>query len=455
MTHQAPSPTLASGDNPLLARWDTPYGAPPFAAIRPEHFGPAFDTAFAEHRGEIAAIAEQAAAPTFANTIAALERSGRTLSRVSSAFFCLVGAHSERGDPRARARDRAPPRRPLGRDPHEPGAVRPNHGDRGRAAPGSTPSRRGCWSGTSSRSAAPAPGSTRRRAAGWPRSASGWRRSARSSASGCSPTSRAGRCRSTAKTDLAGLPEHLRAAAARGRAGARAGKPRGGDAVALQRRAVPGVLAPARPAREGVPRLDRPRRRRCRPTTPRSSPRWCGCAPRRRGCSAIRPGPTTGSTTPWRRRRRRPARCSTKVWAPARARALADRDAMQEMIRAEGGNFALAAWDWRYYAEKLRQRALRPRRGRDRALPAARPHDRGGVRDRAPAVRHHGDAARGRAGVASRTCGCGRSGPATGAISACSSATTSPGRPSAAAPGCRACATRRSSTARCGRWSST
>jgi peptidyl-dipeptidase Dcp len=45
----------------------------------------------------------------------------------------------------------------------------------------------------------------------------------------------------------------------------------------------------------------------------------------------------------------------TKVWAPARARALADRDAMQEMIRAEGGNYKLAAWDWRYFAEKLRQ----------------------------------------------------------------------------------------------------
>src|SRR5262249_51894869 len=80
--------------NPRLRSWETPYGAPPFAAIRPEHFAPAFDAAFAEHRGEIAAIAEQAAAPSFANTIAALERAGRTLSRVSSAFFCLVGAHS-------------------------------------------------------------------------------------------------------------------------------------------------------------------------------------------------------------------------------------------------------------------------------------------------------------------------------------------------------------------------
>src|SRR5690348_13453825 len=94
MTSQAPSPTRTSADNPLLAPWDTPHGAPPFAAIRPEHFGPAFDAAFAAHRGEIAAIAAQTAGPTFDNTIAALERAGRMLSRVSSAFFCLVGAHS-------------------------------------------------------------------------------------------------------------------------------------------------------------------------------------------------------------------------------------------------------------------------------------------------------------------------------------------------------------------------
>ena len=44
-----------------------------------------------------------------------------------------------------------------------------------------------------------------------------------------------------------------------------------------------------------------------------------------------------------------------KVWAPARTRALADRDAMQEIVKQEGGNFALAPWDWRQYAEKLRK----------------------------------------------------------------------------------------------------
>jgi peptidyl-dipeptidase Dcp len=45
-----------------------------------------------------------------------------------------------------------------------------------------------------------------------------------------------------------------------------------------------------------------------------------------------------------------------RVWKPARERALADRDALQALIAEEGGNFDLAPWDWRYYAEKLRQR---------------------------------------------------------------------------------------------------
>ena len=44
-----------------------------------------------------------------------------------------------------------------------------------------------------------------------------------------------------------------------------------------------------------------------------------------------------------------------RVWKPARARALADRDELQALITEEGGNFKLAPWDWRYYAERLRQ----------------------------------------------------------------------------------------------------
>src|SRR5215472_4592958 len=94
MMTEARSASPAARHNPLLATWDTPFAAPPFAAIQPEHFGPAFEAAFAAHRGEIAAIAADPVPASFANTVAALERSGRLLARVSAVFFALVGAHS-------------------------------------------------------------------------------------------------------------------------------------------------------------------------------------------------------------------------------------------------------------------------------------------------------------------------------------------------------------------------
>ena len=79
-------------DNPLLAPWTTPFGVPPFDLIRPEHFVPAFEQAMAEHLAEIAAIGANAEAPSFANTIEALERSGRALERVGSVFGNLVSS---------------------------------------------------------------------------------------------------------------------------------------------------------------------------------------------------------------------------------------------------------------------------------------------------------------------------------------------------------------------------
>jgi len=80
--------------NPLLKAWQTPFEAPPFAEIAPEHFLPAFEQAFADHSAEIAAITHDPAAPDFANTITAQERSGKLLSRVSAVFYDLVSAHS-------------------------------------------------------------------------------------------------------------------------------------------------------------------------------------------------------------------------------------------------------------------------------------------------------------------------------------------------------------------------
>jgi peptidyl-dipeptidase Dcp len=78
--------------NPLLAEWAGALELPPFEAIRPGHFRPAFDRALADHRAEIDIIAENPTPADFENTIAALERSGRALERVASVFFVLAGA---------------------------------------------------------------------------------------------------------------------------------------------------------------------------------------------------------------------------------------------------------------------------------------------------------------------------------------------------------------------------
>src|SRR6516225_2770260 len=80
--------------NPLLGPWATPHDSPPFAAIRPEHFRPAFDRAMADHVAEVEAIAVAPDSPSFDNTIAALERSGQPLTRVSAVFRALAGAHT-------------------------------------------------------------------------------------------------------------------------------------------------------------------------------------------------------------------------------------------------------------------------------------------------------------------------------------------------------------------------
>ena len=80
--------------NALLTEWTGPFGLAPFDAIRDEDFSPAFDAGLAEARAAVAAIAGNPAAPTFENTIAALERADGLLNRVAGVFFNLAGADS-------------------------------------------------------------------------------------------------------------------------------------------------------------------------------------------------------------------------------------------------------------------------------------------------------------------------------------------------------------------------
>ncbi len=80
--------------NPFFEPWTAPFEAPPFDRIAPEHFRPAYERALAEHAAEIAAIAGDPAPPSFANTIEALENSGHLLRKVEAVFGNLAASHT-------------------------------------------------------------------------------------------------------------------------------------------------------------------------------------------------------------------------------------------------------------------------------------------------------------------------------------------------------------------------
>jgi len=80
--------------NPALVEWNGLHGLPRFDALNDGDFGPAFDAALAAHEKEIDAIAGNPEAPTFENTVVALEIAGDELSRVSALFWNRAGAHT-------------------------------------------------------------------------------------------------------------------------------------------------------------------------------------------------------------------------------------------------------------------------------------------------------------------------------------------------------------------------
>lgn len=81
-------------DNPFFSEWNTPYGVPPFDKIKESHFLPAFEKAIVDQNKEIENIVANNEAPTFGNTIAALDKSGSELRRVKGVFFNLTEANS-------------------------------------------------------------------------------------------------------------------------------------------------------------------------------------------------------------------------------------------------------------------------------------------------------------------------------------------------------------------------
>ena len=175
--------------NPLLLPSPLEFGFPDFDAIREEHFTEAFKVAMAEQRAEVAAITALPGAPTFDDTVVALERSGATLRRVSAVFFVLVGSLSTPGIRETEAM--VAPLLAAHADaitldpPCSPGWTRCTPSATSWAW---TPSRCACWNAGTAKRSGPARGSPPRRRSGCARSTPSCRSCPPRSAPGCWPT---------------------------------------------------------------------------------------------------------------------------------------------------------------------------------------------------------------------------------------------------------------------------
>src|SRR5579871_1934501 len=341
--------------NPLLRPWQTPLETPPFAEIAPEMFLPAFEQAFADHSAEIAAITHDPAQADFDNTITALERSGKLLSRVSSVFYVLVGAHS---NPALLEADKEVSLRmarhwnPIMMNAVLFGRIAQLHENR--ATLGLTGEQMRLLERTYTR---------------FHRSGAGLDETAKTRMAEINERlAHLGTSFShhllgdeqdwfmeLSEGDREGLSDSFVAAA---KAAAEERGLAGKALLTLSRSFVEPFLktSPRRDLREKlykafIARGDNGNANDNNATIVEilalreESARLLGyptfAAYRLEDSMARTPQAVRGLLE--------------RVWKPARQRTLRDRDALQDMIVAEGGNFALAPWDWRYYAEKLRQ----------------------------------------------------------------------------------------------------
>ena len=90
----APPVGILGHENPLMSVWETEFGVPPFDLIQNDHYLPAFHEAMEIHRGEIDTIVNNPDAPSFENTIVAMEQAGDLYSRVGRVFGAVNGAHT-------------------------------------------------------------------------------------------------------------------------------------------------------------------------------------------------------------------------------------------------------------------------------------------------------------------------------------------------------------------------
>ncbi|MDB5735066.1 MAG: peptidase [Alphaproteobacteria bacterium] len=341
--------------NPFFEAWDAPLGAPPLDRFQPEHFVPAYDRALAEHVTEIVAIAENPAAPSFDNVILALEKSGRLLTRVDSVFANLTSSATNEAlqaielemAPRlsahwsaismhpvlfARLDDLFQARGTLGLDGESLKVLERYHLD-------------------FVRSGGQLKGEARDRLAAI---------SQRLAVLGTQF------CQNVlgdeedwilplTEAQMAGVPDAVRDAAAAKAAALKIEHP---FAVTLSRSSVEPFLqyAEDRGLREQLFRAWTARGDNANARNNKAvMTEMLALRAERAGLlgyenfAAFKLDDSMAGT---------PAKARAlleDVWEPARIRALEERDGLQKLIAREGANFRLAPWDWRYYAEKLRQ----------------------------------------------------------------------------------------------------
>jgi peptidyl-dipeptidase Dcp len=368
----------APDGNPLLEEWTASGEVPPFSRIAATHFLPAYAQALAAHAAEVAAIAADPEPPTFANTIAALELSGRRLERIDNVFHLLAGAHTDDALLEVE-RQIAPQMARHWNRIHTDAALYRRIDAVMRAAEDSGLD--------AEQKRVVERYHTRFRRSGAPLDEPAKRRLAeiieRLAALGTAfsqnvlADEQAFALLLEGEAELAGLPDFVRESL-RSEASERGID---GYAVTLSRSTV-------------EPFLQFSERRDLRKKVFR------GFA--MRGDNG---GPTDNKAIIAEMVRLRAERAQllgypdfahyrlddamaktpsavrdllAAVWRPARLSALADRDAMAALIQEEGGNFKLEPWDWRYYVEKLRRRvcdfdeaAIKPYLSLDRMIEAA------------------------------------------------------------------------------------
>jgi peptidyl-dipeptidase Dcp len=355
MTQQNQTQPTPSEPNPFFETWTDAFEVPPFGRIGPGHFMPAFERAFAEHDADIAAVTAQAEPPSFANTIERLEKSGKLLERVAAVFFNLAGADTN-DDLLAIEREIGPKLAAHNQRILQNEALFQRIDALHRAPDaGLTAEQRRVldrYHKMYRRAGAGLDAVTKKRLAEIAERlavlGTTFSQNVLADEQGYTLTLES-------EDDLAGLPDFVRAAA---RSAAAERGMEGKHVITLSRSSV-------------EPFLQFSSRRDLREKAFRA---WIA-----RGDQGGKTDnkAVIAETVALRAERAKLLGFETfahyrlddamaktpaavrdlldRVWAPARKGALADRDAMQELVREEGGNFKIEPWDWRYYAEKLRK----------------------------------------------------------------------------------------------------